>query len=552
MPAGALLQLNAYGAQNQYINGNPQFTYFRGVFRRHTNFAMELIELTFTGPTELSIENPVKITTNIDRNGDLVSSIYFTFYLPDIYSGYNENISFANSQNAGFRFHWVNSIGTNIINSCKLSIGGQTINDLYGEWIRIWHELFSNTNMKNFDEMIGNVPEMFIPESSTESGGIYPTSTLDPKLNIDPEAFTSSQYIINPYLKPPSISGRRITVPLNFWFTQNPGLALPLIAMQYHTVTVDIELKPLLSIYTIIDNRDETSAAFGTRIAPINTVKEQSIQNFISLQSPNSFAYGQNLTAINSPYVGWGLKPSLQVNYVFLDEEERKRFADVSHEYLIEQVIRQDFTGYADSCSLTLKLQNPTKEIVWMAVRDDFAFQNIFLNYTNWPNEISPGSLSYIRNTISETSVSYIKDTGVPKLVDNAYEAYQNNLIPHKFNFKFFQKYPIQSSILLFNGQERFAAQEYSFFQNTQIYQHHHSSYFDGVNVYSFALDPLKYQPSGSCNFSRIHDIKLQLNLSPIQPAKGKFPYSYNIIVYSVNYNIFRVLSGMGGLAFSN
>jgi len=555
MPTGALIQLNAYGAQNQYLNGNPQFTYFRGVFRRHTNFSMELIELTFTGPNELSQLNPIRISTNIDRNGDLASHMYFLFDLPDIYSGYNPNVSFENIEKSGYKFRWINSIGTNIINLCRLSIGGQIINDLYGEWIRIWHELFSNVSMRNFDQMIGNIPDLFTPENTTASAGVYPTSTLSPEYSNDPELFTSSQYISNPYLKPPSISGRTITVPLNFWFTQNPGLALPLIALQYHTVVVDIELKPLASIYTINDN-DESSLTFGQRIVPDATKPAHSINNFITHIPADTFVYGQDFSALNTPYSGWGLHPRLQVNYIFLDEDERKRFADVSHEYLIEQVIRQDFIGITGNYTLKLNLQNPVKEMVWMATRSDFEDSNIYGNYTNWPiSTVSPGSLSYVRNEVGETQVTYVRN--LPVVLDTAYQAYQSSTILTKFNQPLYKQFPISQATLWFNGQERFETRNADYFQNLQVYQNTLPNWYEGVQIYSFALDPMKYQPSGACNMSRVHDVELRISLTPVTftvLANGDTAanYNYNVYVYSVNYNIFRILSGMGGLAFTS
>jgi hypothetical protein len=561
MPVGSLIQLAAYGAQNQYLNGNPQFTYFRGVFRRHTNFAMEMIELPSNGHNELSLDKTTQLSVTIDRNGDLVSNVYFVFELPDIYSSYNPAVSFEDVEKSGYQFQWIDSIGTNMINSCQLIIGGKVISQLYGEWIRIWHEMFCDISMKNFDEMIGNVPELFAPKNSIGSTGVYPTSSLQPTLNRDPEIFTQSQYISNPYLKPPSIKRRTITVPLNFFFQQSFGLALPLIALQYHEVVIQIELKPLLSLYTIIDNRIPKTTTFGQRIIPNISEPLHSIQNFISLIDSNTFTYGENLSAISNAYVGWGFNPRLQVNYIFLDEDERKRFADVTHEYLIEQVVRLEYTSYNTSnATINLTLQNPVKELLWMVERDDFSSNNIFGNYTNWPlSTIDPGSLAYIRNTIGETTIVYTNvnavGVGQATLVDTAWLAFEAGTIPQKFNFNYFQKYPILQSSILFNGQERFSTQKSSYFQNTQVYQHGIRNVYEGIHLYSFALEPTKFQPSGSCNMSRIHSVQLKLNFASIPTILAMDGtvtplYQYNVIIYSVNYNIFRVLAGMGGLAF--
>ena len=558
MPGG-IMQLKAYGVQNQYLTGNPQFTFFRAIYKRHTNFSMEVISTPLQGPTELSLDNPIKLSTTIDRNGDLVSNMYFVFELPDIYSGYNTSLQGTiYFEEAGRKFAWINSIGTNIIRTCKLSIGGQTINTLYGEWIRIWHELFSTYDMRTFDEMVGNLPELFLPSTSVGAGGYYPTSTLNSTENEDPEQFSLSEFLTNPYLKAPSIRGRTITVPLNLWFTSNPGLSLPLIALQYHSVAVDIELRPLSQLYTIYEFDEVTKKGYKT--TPDMTNPFHTIQNFISSKDSTNFNHEDDtLSAINEPYNGWGFNARLLINYIFLDEDERKRFADVTHEYLIDQVIQQSFTGFSDIANIDLKLQNPVKNIIFLAERDDFENQNIFGNYTNWEiPAIDPSSSVFIKKNVGEFSfTSSTTSTENAIGIDLAYQAFENDEIPHKFNFNQFNKQPIKTANIFFNGQPRFGEQTSDFFQNTQIYQHKFQNSMDGVLMYSFSLEPTKYQPSGSCNFSRIQSIHLNIKFNDIPYVRQdnnelQPKYKYNVTVYSINYNIFRIIGGMGGLSFSS
>ena len=191
MPGG-LLQLNAYGAQNQYLNGNPQMTFFKVVYRRYTNFSSEYIRQNVKGPNQLSESVPIQLSCKIDRNGDLIQQIYFVFNIPDIYSAYdwesaqkliNEN---RNPVDSLYKFHWIKNLGTTIINWVTISIGGQEIDKQYGEWMNVWAELnLHDSELDSYNEMIGNIPEIFSPELVPGNNGYYPTSSLNPILNVD-------------------------------------------------------------------------------------------------------------------------------------------------------------------------------------------------------------------------------------------------------------------------------------------------------------------------------------------------------------------------------
>lgn len=557
--AGGLIQLSAVSNQNQYLNGNPQFTYFQSVYKRYTNFSMEMVQLLWNGPIELSVDHSTILSATLDRVGDLVNGLYFEFTLPNIYSGYNTTLPKSLGDYAGYRFAWIENIGINIIESCTIKIGGKKISTLYGDWIRIWHELFSGYDMKTFDEMTGNVPDVFAPRFSVSGAGVYPTSTLDPALNTDPELFTYSHYLQNPYLKPPSILGRTITVPLNFWFTTHPGLALPLVSLQYDPVTIEIELRPLCQLYTIRDT-DPTSPSFGRRIVPSSTNPAHAIRNFISLQNPNTFTYGNHLGIRDGDsFTGFGFAPSLLVNYIFLEESERESFVDDSKEYLIEQVTRQQFIGQKGSTKLTLGLQTMAKVMVWVAERDDFVHKNIFGNFTNWEfPSVMPGSNSYLTYLFSDTSLKYVN--GVPVLVDTPYAAYEADAIPHKFNFHHFKHFPIEESTIFFNGQERFSTRPANFFNYLQPIQHKAYNSLAGVNVYSFSLDLSKYQPSGASTMSAVQKIELAIKLTEIPQVVSSTTnqnemtdaYLYNISVFTLGYNIFRSFGGKAGLTFTS
>ena len=554
MPGG-LLQLSKYGSQDQYLTGNPQMTFYKAVYRRFTNFSMESIRLTCDGPDELSESTDVKLSCRVNRNGDLITQVYFVCNIPDIYSGYETNIDSDGTQiddPQSYDFQWCKALGAVMIRKVSLTIGGSTIDELYGEWIEIWHELFDKNNKNNFDKMIGNTPDVFIPSFSIGQGSVYPTSTLDPALNTDPNIFSDSAFLTNPYLKVPSIVGRQLYIPIPFYFCNNPGLALPLIALQYHEVAFTVELRPLNEIYTIIEAKAEEDN-FKSRVKPELLKDHHKINNFITKITNNKFTKGENLTNTSAKFQGWGLDPHFDVNYVFLDKEERNRFASVTHEYLIEQTQTVSFLGVVGNKTLNLPLHHPVKMLVWTAARTDFENLNIYNNYTNWKFEEVP---DYSNQALSDIFGEADIDTATGTLIDRMMIAYNNDEIPNKFNFFRWKQDIITSSRLLFNGIERFSSRNGPYFSRTQHYQHNIVCDKPGVHVYSFSLEPSKYQPSGYCNMSNIPTIQMEIETLPIKSTESdndtlQYEYKYNINFYSINYNILKIMNGMGGLVFA-
>ena len=403
---GGLLQLVAYGAQDVYLTGNPQITFFKVVYRRHTNFAIESIEQTFNG-------NPGygnRVTCQISRNGDLIHRMYLAVKQ----SG--------NSAGCGY-------FGLRLIDYVELEIGGQKIDKQYSHWMYIWNELS-------------------LPRGKREG--------YNAMINKDGAAGSKELYI-----------------PLEFWFCRNVGLALPLIALQYHEVKVNILFQT------------EAKCAF------------------------DATASGPVLDSA-----------SLWVDYIFLDTDERRRFAQLSHEYLIEQL---QFTG-AEAVSGTqakpkLSFNHPCKELYWFVTADHDGNQSLtnqnWFNYTKTPH---PGNATTVELALDTTSTR-----GVTSI--NA----------------------ISTAKLVLNGNDRFSERPGSYFNLIQPFQHHENVPSNqGINVYSFALKPEEHQPSGTLNMSRIDTAALNLTLALTPNATS------SLNVYAVNYNVLRILSGMGGLAYSN
>jgi hypothetical protein len=409
---GGLLQLVAYGAQDVYLTGNPQITFFKVVYRRHTNFAIEAIGQTFNGTPGYGN----RVTCQISRNGDLVHRIYLSLKILD------------NKSLCAFYGH-------RIINYVEIEIGGQKIDKHYSHWLYVWNELSLPMSKRNgYNKMVG------------QSGG--------------------------------NLKDKTLYIPLEFWFCRNVGLALPLIALQYHEVKINLQFETA----SLCQGGGTALDAF-----PIAT---------------------------------------LWVDYVFLDTDERRRFAQLSHEYLIEQL---QFTG-SESVSSTklnskLSFNHPCKELIWFANKKASATDQV-LNNNNWFN--------YTTTNDVIPSVPYYYNEN--KLQNNAIKSLNT----------------ISSAKLILNGNDRFSGRPGSYFNLIQPFQHHENIPANaGINVYSFALKPEEHQPSGTLNMSRIDTATLSLDF---QSGVGIPDLTVNttLNVYAINYNVLRILSGMGGLAYSN
>ena len=415
---GGLLQLVAYGAQDVYLTGNPQITFFKVVYRRHTNFAIESIQQTYNGQTEFG--NTINCT--VSRNGDLINRVYVEI---DV-----KGLDFTDSSDEPI---YVDYLGLKLLKNVVVEIGGQQIDKHYSDWMFIWNELSLPIGKRyGYDKMVGADGYALSEVASSKSTKLY--------------------------------------IPLEFWFCRNIGLALPLIALQYHEVKFKIEFSEKEEIALMTNISDEPSAN--------SQLTEDAKKNI-----------GQLIC-------------NIYVDYIFLDTDERRKFAQLSHEYLIEQL---QFTGEEQyNQQIRLNFNHPVKELVWVS---------------KWPQSETKNNNSLV-NWNNYTANDQVNEHG-------------------KNSF-------VQGSIKL-NGNDRIANREGRYFDLVQPYQHHTNIPKNGgINVYSFALKPEEHQPSGTLNMSRIDSAHLHLKINDSTKKQG------TVLIYAVNYNVLRILSGMGGLAYSN
>ena len=547
--AGGLMQLVAYGAQDVYLTGNPQITFWKVSYKRHTNFAMESIEQTFNGQADFGR----RVTCTISRNGDLAYRTYLQVTLPEI------NQSMKGTTQDGVYARWLDFPGEQLISQVEVEIGGQRIDRQYGDWMHIWNNLTLPSDQRpGYHAMVGNTTEL--------------TFITDPSFNaIDgPCQANAPRQVCAPRNALPETT---LYIPFQFWYCRNPGLALPLIALQYHEVKINLDIRPI----------DECLWAVGS----------------LSCGNPNnasSPAGGRVNTAYNQSLVA----ASLYVDYVFLDTDERRRMAQNPHEYLIEQL---QFTGDesvgSSSNKIKLNFNHPVKELIWVVQPDqnvDYCSSldcNQLLyrllgaqpfNYTDAVDAL-PNAIHAFggHDALAQTTGSFINGSGLfneagaidvsnvywwqqgdlPGATNTGYDQpnfapgfsgripYENSGVSDAGTFVLTQTSldlhcwgmnPVVTAKLQLNGQDRFSEREGTYFDLVQPYQHHTHTPDTGINVYSFALRPEEHQPSGSCNFSRIDNATLQLVLSNATVEGTK---TAKVRVYATNYNVLRIMSGI-------
>jgi hypothetical protein len=593
---GGLMQLVAYGAQDVYLTGNPQITFWKVTYRRYTNFAIESIEQTFNGQADFGR----RVQCTISRNGDLAYRTYLQVTLPEI----NQLMgiaSFAAGVGSGVYARWLDFPGEQLIAQVEVEIGGQRIDRQYGDWMHIWNQLtMTSEQERGYFKMIGNTTQLtFITDPSfSEVDG--PCDSLAPRQVCAPRN---------------ALPETTLYIPLQFWFCTNPGLALPLIALQYHEVKINLDIRPidecLWAVTTLSCHPNDGNSL--SKVAQQKAYLEN--QYTPGRPVPAAIAYNQSLVAA-----------SLYVDYVFLDTDERRRFAQNPHEYLITQL---QFTGDesvgSSSNKIKLNFNHPVKELIWVVqpdqnvdycsslVCDALLFKVLGaqpFNYTDaidalpnaihafgGPGAVAADSRAYIdaqglfndagaldydipagftgywhgqENPYNEPNFggdainvdsAGLTDADKAKLalvaalqrshLDNStvsdagtFVLTETSLDMHCWGLN-----PVVTAKLQLNGQDRFSEREGSYFSWVQPYQSHTRNPDEGINVYSFALRPEEHQPSGTCNFSRIDNATLQLVLSNATVEGTK---TAKVRVYATNYNVLRIMSGMGGLAYSN
>ena len=565
MPGG-LMQLVAYGSQDLYLTGNPQMTYFKLVYRRHTNFATEYIRLPFETLPAFSTTQKARAKIKISRHADLVNDTYLVIDMPEIYG---EPIS-------GFK--WVDYLGFNLINYVTLTIGSTEIDKHYGQWLTIWNELIlTDEKKKDLYKMINS------PEYTPYNDSAHEWTNTD-GINGDKKVLL--------------LRKKRLYIPLMFWFCINPGLSIPLISLQYNEVFINFEFNSLNELFTVSSFNLSPGIYFSTTGNSILAQPEPILlEENLYQQTLNTAGYDVSnllfyfITSEGTQnMLAWVPNPNVEANYIYLDEDERRMFSKYTQEYLITQVQYRDYKGLKGGPNnLDVKLLHPVKELIWTVSQNDKEYFNDHNNYTYITTRNRYNGHQYLNNNkimfdTSANNNAYLHQSvnynnAVNSLITTVMQQDNNSITDETLNIFQYGKF-------VFNGKDRFREKDFSFFENLETKRHHTGrSKVEGIYTYSFAFDPEKDQPSGTCNFSRIDkfDFRLTLKLNyhflesdstlvhipslniPTIYNDHNHAYAepgitavidterlYNMDMFAINYNVLRIMGGMGSIAFAN
>ncbi len=513
---GSILQLVAYGIEDIFLTSDPQITYFKIVYKRHTNFSREEIRQNFIQKPDFNTQ----VTANISKNGDLMEKTHLVITLPEIKAFKDDDIT---------KVAWVRNPGYSLIDTISIEINGRQICKHFGEWMFLWNEMFNpKANDPSFKKMTGDIPELTDYSNGKKSYKIY--------------------------------------IPLQFWFCRSSANSLPLVSLEYSDVKINLSLKDwndcilvtpthyIICSDSLVNFEDYEyieqnidgvkSAGFFTYFDPYNKRLYYTLltsNNFTPLNSNinNTSKYriiGKTTNSYATPTVQNSssivINPAthkyekiknlilgdtfLIINYIFVDEDERLRFAQSKHDYIIEQLYYNNYdevTGPTET--IKLNIDNPCKYIIWVLQQKYLYQAKDYYNYTS----------------------TYRHKRDYDVIGDNI------NIGDPLYSF---DDSLIKNETLLFNQKERVSYRDSKYFRLNQIFEKCINTPPSGVNSYFFSLDPNSIQHSGTYNMSKVEKIEVKINTNSILSTSNIGLFRS----YSECYNILRISNGLAAVMF--
>jgi len=553
---GGLLNIISYGNQNIMLNGNPSKTFFKTVYAKYTNFGMQKFRIDFEGQRALKLNESTHLTFKIPRQGELFMDAYLVLNLPDIWSPILPPLSVTDCWKP-YQFRWISHLGANLIKKARVVIGGQTIQEFSGEYLKNMVERDFNADKKKFFyKMIGHEDELFRPEYAYNRVNRFPNSFY---LGSDPVE--------------PSLRGRTVYVPLHFWFMNSVKMALPLVSLQYQELQIVLELRPVRELFTICDVTLTKEEGFSLNpIQPNFSNELHSLYRF--LQPP------PNTTLEPSSYgskpVLWDSDIHLMTTYAFLTDEESRIFAANEQRYLIKDVQETLHTNMVGNKRLRIETNAMVSSWMWNFRRNDAYQRNEWSNYSNWDYHRELPSNVDLASEESEFTLEgerygpganpYYDGTSVVKQSTSYYV----NPIQTNRNIREI----LLSLSILFDGKYR----EFNFnpgvYNYIEKYRNSNGVSENTLYCYSFSLNtsPFELQPSGAINMSRFKTIEMDIStlLPEVDPtasfqvlcdAEGAiigttqkdilYVYSYDFYLAEERYNLLRFMSGNASLLYA-
>ena len=553
--AGGLLNLVAVGNQNVILNGNPQKTFFTSTYKKYTNFGLQKFRLDYDGLREPNLNVDSHYVFKVKRYAELLMDTYLVVNIPDIWSPiYPPSCDDPSGVWVPYEFRWIKDLGTQMIREITLTAGGTLLQKFTGEYLLAFlNRDFSKGRSNLYNAMSGNIPMLNQPENYDLRDGAYPNAV-----------FTESSLGAEP-----SIRGKQLYVPLNFWFTLNPKQAFPLIAMQYNELEINLTLRPIRELFTIRDVLDSDNNY--PIIAPNFNIPQQQFWHF--LQTPPDPSGNPTLDSPDKT-TNWNADVHLMATYCFLTDEESRIFAADEQKYLIKEMHETKFNNITGTQKVRLYSLGLVSNYMFLFQRNDVNLRNEWSNYTNWPYSNVPQGLDLADSSgailCSTTSVGTLgPGLNVDGSPTGLYTTGNYELQNHKDI--------LMNMGLLLDGEyrENVMPKGVYYYVEKYIRTPAHGLYPPGLYCYNFCLntDPFDLQPNGAINMSKFSRIELEFTtfIPPVDPS-AQFQlicdpttdppmpigvvkptwrlndYNYDLRVYEERYNMVVFVGGNVGL----
>lgn len=545
MPGG-LLNIVSQGSASVILTGNPSKTFFKVTYSKYTNFGLQKFRLDYDGMRELRLTDESKFTFKVKRYADLLMDTYLVVNLPNIWSPMWAPSSDTSGNWSPYEFKWIEHLGAQMISEIEILCGSVRLQRYTGQYLHAMVERdFSGTKKELFYRMTGNVNELNDPANTYPRIHGYPTYT-----NVYPTSYVAKNPdgSINQAGAEPSIRGRTLYIPLNLWFNMDSRCALPLVALQYNEIIINVTIRPIQELFRV---RDVFNADKFPYVRP--DFNQDQFQMYRFLQTPPS----DDLSSTNydNKTTTWNADVHLLATYCFLSAEEQKSFAAQDQIYLVKDIYEYDFLNIVGTNRI--KLESTSGLVAsWMFYlqRNDAYLRNEWSNYTNWMYNNQINANLYFDRTINRYTSGVFSDLN--------------------------QKDILMTLAILLSGDYREDRLEGGIFNYVEKYVRTPGNGKDGLYCYNFCLntDPMEYQPSGAMNMSRFKTIELELStyLPPIdtttphlnivcdesgqssvpisvtsKPGWALYTYTYNVHLFEERYNILSIIGGNAGMMYA-
>lgn len=563
MPGG-LLNLVAYGNQNIILNGNPKKTFFTTTYSKYTNFGLQKFRIDFDGQRKLRMTDQSVFEFKVPRYGDLLMDTYLVVSLPNIWSPVVPPVCGSDSESPNYgwqpyEFKWIKNLGSQMIDTVRFKIGGQIIQEYTGQYLyNLVERDFSATKKDMYYKMTGNVPELNDPANSNGRTNIYPSSLVG----------TGNDY--EQAGSEPSIRGRQLYIPLNIWFTLSSKMALPLVALQYVEMTIEVTIKPVQDLFVVRNISDETTKAdpnAGYYRRP--NFADPTYEFYKFLQQPPGVNINDDIWP--SKRTDWAADVHLMSTFGFLSDDEVAKFARQEQRFLIREVYSKTYHDIVGSKRQDIITQGLVTNWMWYFQRSDSKLRNEWSNYTNWPYDYIPYNV-IIPEAGNSQGITCGSDTYYPS--ENLGRVPSGIFSTGTYN-PTNAKEIMSSWGLLVDGKYRENVLPSGVLNYVEKYSKSNGNSPDGLYNYNFCLktNPFDFQPSGAMNMSKFTNITFEVEtLHPTldpnakvkticngdgevigieKPSWGIYEYTYDMTVMEERFNVLVLSNGMGALEFA-